>query len=294
MPYRPMPAYDTGVRELGDGLYAYLQWDGGWGISNAGFFDGDDGLLVIDALMVPSMTRRFVEAMRGVSNAPFRHLVNTHQHLDHTAGNQFIEGAEIVAHETCRQEMIDLVASRPPGERGPRLPWMPDDWWEELAQVVPTYPQTTFADHLTLRYGDTEARLMHFGPAHTLGDAMVYFPESRILFSGDLAFFYATPLCRGDLENWIDVVDLMLEMEVDTIIPGHGPIGTKLELSDQREYMGLIVSRTREMFDAGVNLEDAQAQIDVGEFAQWPESERNPMNVATLYAKWLSGGGSGV
>ena len=88
MSYRPMPKYNTELVELGDSLYAYLQWDGGWGISNAGFLDGGDGLLVIDALMVPSMTRAFIEAMRGVSNAPFRHLVNTHMHSDHTNGNQ--------------------------------------------------------------------------------------------------------------------------------------------------------------------------------------------------------------
>ncbi len=57
MTYRPMPKFETGLRELGDGIYAYLQWDGGWGISNAGFLDGGDGLLVIDALMVPHMAQ---------------------------------------------------------------------------------------------------------------------------------------------------------------------------------------------------------------------------------------------
>ena len=91
MPYRSMPKFDTGLVELGDGIYAYLQWDGGWRVSNAGFVDSDgDGLLVIDALMAPSMTQEFVRAMRTVSSRPFSKLINTHSHADHTNGNQFI------------------------------------------------------------------------------------------------------------------------------------------------------------------------------------------------------------
>lgn len=293
MPYRPMPSYETGLREVGDGLYAYLQWDGGWGISNAGFLDGGDGLLVIDALMAPSMTRAFVRTMRDVSRAPFRHLINTHMHPDHTNGNQFIEGAEIVAHERCRDEMLearraaeDAASKRTPGDRGPRPGWIQEQWWDELSGVTPTLPHTTFADRLTLRYGDREAHLTHHGPAHTLGDSLVAFPGAKVLFSGDLCFFYATPLCRGDLENWISVCDRIIEAEIETIIPGHGPIGGKPEVADLREYLDLITRRTREMYDAGVPRDQAQQRIDVDAFAKWPESERNAMNVATLYATW--------
>ncbi len=229
MPARKMPTYETGLEQLGDGLYAYLQWDGGWGISNAGFVDGGDGLLVIDALMAPSMTHSFVEAMRAVSVAPFRQLVNTHSHADHTNGNQFIEGAEIVAHENCRAEMEQAAAARaarPPGERGPRPGWIQESWWEELAEVDPPLPTETFSGDLTLTYGGTEVQLMHWGPAHTTGDLMLYFPASKLLFAGDLAFFYATPLCRGDMANWVKIIDLIdSELDVERIIPGHGPVG---------------------------------------------------------------------
>jgi len=291
--YRPMPPYETGLTEVGDGLYAYMQFDGGWGISNAGFVPSDDGVLVIDALMAPSMTRKFVESMRAVSQAPFRHLVNTHMHADHTNGNQFIEGAEIVAHEQCREEMeaaaqlaSQQAATRAPGDRGPRPFWIQESWWEELAEVTPKLPETTFADRLTLRYGDREAQLFHYGPAHTLGDAMVYFPDSKVLFSGDLAFFYAMPLCRGHMPNWVRVCDIIREMDIDLIVPGHGPTGGKRELQDMQEFMQFMVDQTRDCFENGLSEEEASAAIDIGDWAKWPEAERKEMNIAGLYATY--------
>ena len=290
MPAREMPKFETGLQELGDDLYAYLQWDGGWGISNAGFLAADDGLLVIDALMTPSMTRSLIGAMRRVSDAPFRQLVNTHSHADHTNGNQFIEGAEIVAHANCRAEMeaiLQRAAQRPPGERGPRPGWIQGSWWEELAEVTPTLPTRTFEDDLTLRYGGTEVRLMHRGPAHTTGDAMLYFPASKLLFAGDLAFFYATPLCRGNMANWVRIIDrIERDLDVERIIPGHGPPGGKSELDDQREYMDFMLARTRACFDDGLSEEQAAAAIELGQWGRWPESERKEMNISQLYANF--------
>jgi glyoxylase-like metal-dependent hydrolase (beta-lactamase superfamily II) len=288
-----MPKFDTGMVELGDDLYAYLQWDGGWGVSNAGLLAQDDGLLVIDALMAPSMTRRFVGAMRDVSRAPFRTLVNTHMHPDHTNGNQFIEGAEIVASEACRAEMAEAArvaaeaaARRAPGDRGPKPGWIREEWWPELAEVHPTLPTTTFSDRLTLRPGGREVQLRHYGPAHTLGDAMIYVPDAKVLFAGDLAFFYAMPLCRGDMENWVRVCDIIRDMDIETIVPGHGPLGTKRELQDMQEYLDFMVRETRAAFDEGLTREQAAQRIDIGDWAKWPEAERKEMNIATLYGMW--------
>ena len=290
MPARKMPKFETGLQELGDDLYAYLQWDGGWGISNAGFVIGGDGLLVIDALMAPSMTRSFIDAMRQVSDAPFSQLVNTHAHGDHTNGNQFIEGAEIVAHANCRVEMeaaAEARAQRAPGERGPRPAWTKQSLWDELADIAPPLAGRTFEDDLTLRAGSTEVRLMHWGPAHTTGDALVYFPASKLLFAGDLAFFYATPLCRGNMANWVRIIErIEQDLDVERIVPGHGPPGGQSELDDQREHLDFMLTRTRACFDDGLTQEQAAEAIDLGQWGQWPESERKEMNIATLYATW--------
>ena len=291
MPARQMPRYETGLRQIADDAYAYLQWNGGWGISNAGFIETSDGLLVVDALLSPSMASGFVDAIREVSTAPFRNLVLTHAHLDHVGGNRAFEGAEIVAHANCHAD-LEAAALRGPERR----PWMPDEWWDELREVRPLLPSRTFEDALELDLGGSTpgstpgntpgntAQLGHWGPAHTTGDAFVYLPQSRVLFAGDLAFFYATPLCRGDMANWVRILDrIETDLEVDLIIPGHGPPGGRSEIDDQREYLAFLLARTRSCFDDGLSEEQAIETIDLGQWGRWPESERKAMNIAQLY-----------
>lgn len=281
---QPMPHYETGLREVGDGLFAYLQWDGGWGISNAGCVVADDGLVVIDSLLIPSMTRGFLGELRAISGAPVRQLVNTHAHIDHTGGNALVDAEEIVAHTRCRAEMEERVAALLPGQRAARRDWMPDDWYRELQETEPLLPTRTFEDELTLDAGATELRLMHWGPAHTTGDAMVYLPEAKVLFAGDLAFFYATPLCRADMANWVRILErINADLEVDLIVPGHGPIGGRAELDAQREYLDLMVTRTRACFDGGLTEAQANEAIDLGPWARWPEAERKELNISQLY-----------
>jgi glyoxylase-like metal-dependent hydrolase (beta-lactamase superfamily II) len=130
--------------------------------------------------------------------------------------------------------------------------------------------------------------LYHHGPAHTLGDSMVYFPESKVLFSGDLAFFYATPLCRGHMANWVRICDIIREMDIDLVVPGHGPMGGKQELQDMQEYLEFMVVQTRDAFENGLSEEDAAKAIDIGQWAQWPESERKEMNITNLYATFAA------
>ena len=276
---RTMPPYDTGLHELGAGIFAYLQWDGGWGISNAGCVVSDDGVVVIDSLLTPSMARSFIAAVRERTRAPFRELVLTHAHIDHVGGSALFEGAEILAHERCAAE-LEAAA----GSVRERRPWMPDAWWEELRDLDPLQPTRTFEHDLTLHVGGTELRLLHWGPAHTTGDTMVYVPDAKLLFAGDLAFFYATPLCRADMANWVRIIDrIERDLDIEQIVPGHGPPGGLSELDAQREYLALLLGRARDCFDEGLSEEQAAAAIDLGRWARWPEAERKELNIAQLY-----------
>jgi len=89
---REAPPWGTGLVEVAPDIYAYLQYDGSWGISNTGFLAGDDAVLVIDATLVPDMARNFIGEMRKVTDKPWRHLINTHSHPDHTGGNRVFDG----------------------------------------------------------------------------------------------------------------------------------------------------------------------------------------------------------
>ena len=105
---------------------------------------------------------------------------------------------------------------------------------------------------------------------------------------GDLAFFYAMPLCRGNMPNWVKICEIIDDMDVDLIIPGHGPTGGKRELQDMQEFMQFMVKEVQECFKNGMSEEEADKAIDIGDWAKWPEAERKTMNISNLYSTFQS------
>jgi cyclase len=301
MAVREGPKWGTGLQEVGPDIYAYFQHDGSWGISNAGFLKGDDGLLVIDALMVASMAQAFIGEIRRVSDRPFRHLINTHSHPDHTGGNRFFAGAEIISHSICRAEILRGIerergqtqgsGTLPPGPmatmtRTPAMTRMFDAIASDEGRHI-VLPSVTYDDSITLRYGDTVVELHYYGPAHTFGDTLVYFPQHKLLFAGDVGFFYSTPLAgSGKIGGWLQVIDKVREMDVEVIVPGHGPPGGKRELDDVREYFEFVRDKAREGFDAGLTAPETVKKLDLGPYTKWLDSERIAANVAVLYREF--------
>jgi glyoxylase-like metal-dependent hydrolase (beta-lactamase superfamily II) len=288
---RKPPHWATGLQEVAPDTYAYLQFDGTWGISNAGFLAGDDGLLVIDATMVASMAESFINQIRRVSDKPFRHLINTHSHPDHVGGNRLFAGAEIVSHRVCREEMARAArpasGGPPPAlaaiTRTPAMERMFEMVAQDPARHIPL-PSLTYEDTLTLHYGAVEIQLLYYGPAHTFGDTLVYFPESKVLFAGDIAFFYSMPLAAsGKIGSWLRVIDRVKELDVDLIVPGHGPAGDKDVLNEEREYFEYVMEQTRTCLERGVPAERAAKEIDPGAYGDWLDSERMVANVLVAY-----------
>lgn len=102
----PIPSWKSGLQEVAPNVFAYIHSGVGWDICNSGFIVGDDGVLVIDAMMVASQVRLYMEEIRKVTDKPIRYVVNTHHHVDHSFGNQFYLPAEIVSHRGCREALI--------------------------------------------------------------------------------------------------------------------------------------------------------------------------------------------
>ncbi|MDZ4278072.1 MAG: MBL fold metallo-hydrolase, partial [Dehalococcoidia bacterium] len=135
--------------------------------------------------------------------------------------------------------------------------------------------------------GGRAVRLLHFGTAHTIGDALVLLPDERLLFAGDVAFHYVTPLAfEGHVGGWLKVCDEIAALDVDTIVPGHGPVGGKAELREMRGYLDSVRRQARAAFDAGRSQEEAARGIDLGDYASWAEPERLPLNVGRLYQEF--------
>jgi cyclase len=276
-----------GMVEIGPRVFAYVQAsgidpEGDTGIANAGLVIGRDGATAIDALMVPSMTRRLVAAIRKVTKKPVAKLVNTHHHLDHTGGNSFFKGSEIIATEKARAA---LAPGLPPL---PLLQSFMPRFADEFAKIKVVLPHVTFQDHLVIYDGDRELQLWHPGtPAHTIGDTVVFLPKEKVLFAGDLCFHYVTPLgFQGHIGHWIKALDRLLEFDADVIVPGHGAIGAKQEARYVREYLVLVRREAKRRFDAGLSAEDAARDIKLGPFRAWSDAERILPNVMRCYAEF--------
>jgi cyclase len=276
--------WKTGMVEVGPRIFAYVQATGETGISNSGLIIGHESAVAVDALMVPSMTRRLVAAIKKTTRKPIRQLINTHHHLDHTGGNRFFRKATIVSTDKCREA---LAPGFPPV---PLLQCFMPRFADEFPKMEVVLPTVTFRDHLVLHDGDREIHLWHPGfAAHTVGDAAVFLPKERVLFSGDIAFHYVTPLAfQGHVGNWIKAADRLLTYEADVIVPGHGPVGTKKDLKAMRDYLALIRREARKRFDGGVSAEDAAHDIKLGIYASWREAERILPNVMRCYQEFRS------
>lgn len=254
-----------------------------FGIANLGLVIGERSLLAIDAGGGPQQARNFIAAARALGK-PFDRVVITHAHPDHFAGlTQFPAGIEIVSQENTRAAMAKMGTMPTPPY------WATNPAWGRPGDVNRVIlPTVTFKDRTTLRYGTTEVDVSWLGRAHTSGDALVFLPQDRILFAGDIAFFGVTPLnSNGYFKSWIEVCDRILaDKRVETIVPGHGPVGGKNEMREMRDYLALLWREGRKRFDAGVSAGRAAAEIDLGKYAGWADSNRIAPNIARLYAEF--------
>ena len=294
-------SYTKGLHELGNGCYAYLQPDGSWRWSNAGLIvDGDQSLLV-DTLFDLKLTREMLEVMRRAqprSAARIGTLVNTHSNGDHCFGNELVEGAEIIASKACAEEMRHDGGAGRLADFKRNAPTMGDagTFFAEIFApfdfdgINVTMPTLTFERELTRRVGDKIVRLIEVGPAHTAGDVLAYVPADRVIYTGDILFIDGHPIIwAGPVQNWINACQLMLDLEVDTIVPGHGPITDKRGVAALKGYLGYITREARKRYDAGMPIAEAAQDISLADYALWGDAERIAVNVGTLYGEFSGG-----
>src|SRR5690242_20604468 len=154
---------DPWLRELGDGIFAYIQPDGSWWINNTGFLVCPEGVTTIDTCATERRTRAYLDAIASVSSAPVRTVINTHHHGDHTHGNGYFPGATIVAHEGTRE---GVLANFPVAVY--EAIFEAPDWGEVRA----TPPFLTYTDRVTLYSGQSRCEVSYVGrPAHTAADS---------------------------------------------------------------------------------------------------------------------------
>jgi glyoxylase-like metal-dependent hydrolase (beta-lactamase superfamily II) len=289
--------FTKGLHDLGSGGYAWLQPDGGWGWSNAGLIVDDGESLLIDTLFDVPLTRDMLAAMKRAepkAAARIGTLVNTHHNGDHCFGNECCEGAEIIAHTLAAEAMAHegparlaglMDAAPGMGEAGAYLQRIFGPF--DFKGVTQTLPTTTFETEITRQVGGKTVRILHVGPAHTPGDALVHVPADKVVFTGDILFIEGHPIMwEGPVGNWIDACEAIIAMDVETVVPGHGPITDKKGVAAVRDYLIYIRDEARWRFDAGLSAFDAARDIDMSDYDSWGDGERIVVNFATLYKEF--------
>ncbi len=289
--------YERGVHDLGGGTYAYLQPDGSWGWNNAGLIVDGEASLLVDTLFDEKLTETMLTDLRdavGRKGREIDYLVNTHANGDHTYGNRLVADAEIIASKAAAEEMDEvpptmlaaMMQSAPTlGELGEFITHCFSAFDFEGIVLPPV--NRTFSGHLELTVGDTQVELIEVGPAHTRGDVLVHVPDQRVIFTGDILFIDGTPIIwAGPVGNWIKACELIESLDVDAIIPGHGPITDKDGARAVREYLQFVDGEARTRFDAGMSATEAAKDIALGEYAHWGDAERLAVNVQSLYREY--------
>jgi cyclase len=249
----------TTLTELGDGVYAWLQPGGESGVSNAGVVVDDDGITVIDTLMVRSQWEPFAVAVEEL-DIPIKRTVLTHAHVDHVGGTKAFPKAAIYASQQT-SDALDLAM--PLDAYKAFMPAFEEEF-DDLDELG-TRPVThliTGAASLTTRVEVLPAE------GHTAGDIIVLVADADVCFSGDLCFFGVTPLAfQGDPALWADMLDAVVEL-ADVIVPGHGPVGGETEVRALQSYLRHCVAAA-----------NGGPPIPPGPWDSWLERERDAINI---------------
>ena len=292
-------SYTKGLHDLGNSVYAYLQPNGSWGWSNAGLIIDGEASLLIDTLFDLRLTQEMLDTMRKSIPAANKigMVVNTHANGDHCYGNQLVADAQIISSARTAEEMTTgvspgllamLVKQAPQlgqvGEYVSRI-FGPFEW----GNITLTPPTQTFEGELSLKVGDKAVHLIEVGPAHTRGDTLVHVPADRVIFTGDILFIGGHPIAwAGPISNWLRACDRILSLDVETIVPGHGPITDKQGVAEVRGYLDYVLQETRKRYEAGMPAFEAAQDISLDRYASWTDGERIVVTVATIYRE-LSG-----
>ncbi|RMF13837.1 MAG: MBL fold metallo-hydrolase [Alphaproteobacteria bacterium] len=228
------------------------------GDPNTGVIITDEGVLVVDTQATPEMARDVIRRIREVSDAPIRYVVLSHYHAVRVLGASAYGAHDIIA----SRGTFELIVERGEAdfkselERFPRL--------FRGADSIPglTWPTLVFERELTVFMGGVEIRILHLGRGHTKGDTVVWLPEERVLFSGDLVEYGATPY-TGDayLKDWPKTLEKLAELQPAALVPGRGdalttPETVRAALEGTRAFITELYESAEQGRRAGKSLKE--------------------------------------
>jgi glyoxylase-like metal-dependent hydrolase (beta-lactamase superfamily II) len=250
---------------------------------NIAVFPGSDGKFIVDSGYVGSRDK-ISDALTSISHDPVAHLVNTHWHFDHTDGNEWMHtaGATITAHENTRKHLSATTRV--------------EDWnFTFPPSPAGAIPSDVFNGEKMFRLNGETIALKHYGPSHTDGDISVYFSEADVLHTGDTwwngHFPFIDYSTGGNINGMIKAAEANLAMATDRtiVVPGHGPVAGKKELTEYRDLLLLIRDRVAALKKAGKSLDEiVAAKVTAAYDAKWGGSFINGDFFTRLVYKGLT------
>ena len=235
--------------------------------ANTGFFIGEKEVLVIDAKMTEESAKQMIAEINKLTSSPIKYVILTHSDGDHVNGLVgFPPDVIIVAHHQTAKDMDAAFKD---------------------AKLRSYLPDFTFSEKLKLHFADKTVKLFHFGSAHTSGDVVVYFPEEKVAFIGDLLFLGRDPLVHrhknGNSFGLVKTLKSILELDADTFIHGHGDIASPSDLQEVIKSLEEKQTKIKALIKEGKSLEEIKKIFKVEDRPPRPGRSRRPGLVETIY-----------
>jgi cyclase len=272
--------------------------------ANSGLINRGGGVVVDTQSDLPH-GRQMIELFAKVWQGMPKRVINTHEDGDHVWGNQLFEGAEIIAHRTVKELMPHVADPREnqkllkaadhflsrmflkamhPGALAFAGQLQQDFDFDGIKLLLPT---TVFDERHVLDLDGTEVHLIYVGPCHQVGDTIIHVPRERVVFAGDVIFRQCTPMgWNGSYEKWLKVLDLIIWLDPDVIVPGHGPVCGIEGAMEMKAYLEYVREESRRRFDQGLSALEASKKIDLGPYGGYRAPARLYMNVERAYREF--------
>jgi glyoxylase-like metal-dependent hydrolase (beta-lactamase superfamily II) len=250
----------------------------------------DTEAIVIDSETSPAAARALVQDIQAFTDKPVKYVIDTHYHYDHLFGNQiFGPDVQVIGHDHTWQRLqantmeqytykvsvnparLDTLRQRIAAEQDPQQKSVLERqlqnslaYFEQVKEVKPTPPNTTFDNTMTLYRGGREIRLLYLGRGHTDTDVVTYLPKERIVATGDLMESVLSYLGDSYPEEWIATLERLKALDFDTVLPGHGvPFKGKAKITAFQAYLRDLITQTDAFRRQGVSAEEAALKVDL-------------------------------
>ena len=272
----------TEIVELADGMYARLHEN----LTNAGIIIGDEGVMIIDSLRMPSFARDLKDDVKLITDKPIKYVLDTHAHWDHSWGNEEFPDSTIIGHKNCYLEMTDPDWN---SEWRSKITSSNDPWSSEANLVNITPPNLTFETSMSIYIGGRELEILHLGKAHTSGDIFIHVPSEKLVFTGDVIQKERVPYLVDCYANyWLDTDDRVSELPINKFVSGHGDIGNHDDLMEARAFIHTLVGETKNTIKDGKGKDEAQNQVIdsmTSRFSNWVGFDTMDEKFGDVYTK---------